>query len=157
MKSSMLSEMLLLDFSLFPVFSCERCFWANHCFISDINIRMSERHAVCFLYWFSFLCFSPSQACTGIDNIAEAITLLELNNWDLVVSSLSAGFGLLSLTDRCCPPRVQVQEGSWHPITHSFVMAKLLPQHALLNRLHLERTIYRSDREGWRLLRGVAE
>lgn len=26
------------------------------------------------------------QACTGIDNIAEAITLLELNNWDLVVS-----------------------------------------------------------------------
>uniref|UniRef100_A0A6Q2Z6N7 UBX domain-containing protein n=1 Tax=Esox lucius TaxID=8010 RepID=A0A6Q2Z6N7_ESOLU len=27
------------------------------------------------------------QACTGIDNIAEAITLLELNNWDLVVSS----------------------------------------------------------------------
>jgi len=25
------------------------------------------------------------QACTGIDNIAEAITLLELNNWDLVV------------------------------------------------------------------------
>uniref|UniRef100_A0A8C7IBA0 Fas (TNFRSF6) associated factor 1 n=1 Tax=Oncorhynchus kisutch TaxID=8019 RepID=A0A8C7IBA0_ONCKI len=26
-------------------------------------------------------------ACTGIDNIAEAITLLELNNWDLVVSS----------------------------------------------------------------------
>uniref|UniRef100_A0A665V8Z8 UBX domain-containing protein n=1 Tax=Echeneis naucrates TaxID=173247 RepID=A0A665V8Z8_ECHNA len=25
-------------------------------------------------------------ACTGIDNIAEAITLLELNNWDLVAS-----------------------------------------------------------------------
>uniref|UniRef100_A0A674DQL9 Fas (TNFRSF6) associated factor 1 n=1 Tax=Salmo trutta TaxID=8032 RepID=A0A674DQL9_SALTR len=37
------------------------------------------------------LCTLPllffSQACTGIDNIAEAITLLELNNWDLVVSS----------------------------------------------------------------------
>lgn len=26
------------------------------------------------------------QACTGIDNIAEAITLLELNNWDLVAA-----------------------------------------------------------------------
>ncbi|KAI1883175.1 hypothetical protein AGOR_G00242510 [Albula goreensis] len=26
------------------------------------------------------------QACTGIDNIAEAITLLELNNWDLVTA-----------------------------------------------------------------------
>uniref|UniRef100_W5LGS3 Fas (TNFRSF6) associated factor 1 n=1 Tax=Astyanax mexicanus TaxID=7994 RepID=W5LGS3_ASTMX len=26
------------------------------------------------------------QACTGIDNIAEAIALLELNNWDLVTS-----------------------------------------------------------------------
>uniref|UniRef100_A0A8C2ZF85 Fas (TNFRSF6) associated factor 1 n=1 Tax=Cyclopterus lumpus TaxID=8103 RepID=A0A8C2ZF85_CYCLU len=31
-----------------------------------------------------FLFFS--QACTGIDNIAEAITLLELNNWDLVAA-----------------------------------------------------------------------
>uniref|UniRef100_A0A8C4IWY6 Fas (TNFRSF6) associated factor 1 n=1 Tax=Dicentrarchus labrax TaxID=13489 RepID=A0A8C4IWY6_DICLA len=30
--------------------------------------------------------FFLSQACTGIDNIAEAITLLELNNWDLVAS-----------------------------------------------------------------------
>uniref|UniRef100_A0A8C7L7S8 Fas (TNFRSF6) associated factor 1 n=1 Tax=Oncorhynchus kisutch TaxID=8019 RepID=A0A8C7L7S8_ONCKI len=28
-----------------------------------------------------------ADACTGIDDIAEAITLLELNNWDLVVSS----------------------------------------------------------------------
>uniref|UniRef100_A0A665V7M8 UBX domain-containing protein n=1 Tax=Echeneis naucrates TaxID=173247 RepID=A0A665V7M8_ECHNA len=28
-------------------------------------------------------------ACTGIDNIAEAITLLELNNWDLVVINFS--------------------------------------------------------------------
>uniref|UniRef100_A0A8B9GQK7 Fas (TNFRSF6) associated factor 1 n=1 Tax=Astyanax mexicanus TaxID=7994 RepID=A0A8B9GQK7_ASTMX len=27
-----------------------------------------------------------TKACTGIDNIAEAIALLELNNWDLVVS-----------------------------------------------------------------------
>uniref|UniRef100_A0A8C4IWX6 Fas (TNFRSF6) associated factor 1 n=1 Tax=Dicentrarchus labrax TaxID=13489 RepID=A0A8C4IWX6_DICLA len=27
-----------------------------------------------------------STACTGIDNIAEAITLLELNNWDLVAA-----------------------------------------------------------------------
>lgn len=42
-----------------------------------------------------FLFFS--QACTGIDNIAEAITLLELNNWDLVVSSLSVGFAGLHL------------------------------------------------------------
>lgn len=41
-----------------------------------------------------FFVFSLSQACTGIDNIAEAITLLELNNWDLVVSSLSVGFAL---------------------------------------------------------------
>uniref|UniRef100_A0A8C4IRW1 Fas (TNFRSF6) associated factor 1 n=1 Tax=Dicentrarchus labrax TaxID=13489 RepID=A0A8C4IRW1_DICLA len=30
--------------------------------------------------------FFLSQACTGIDNIAEAITLLELNNWDLVAA-----------------------------------------------------------------------
>ncbi|XP_062306886.1 FAS-associated factor 1 [Osmerus eperlanus] len=30
------------------------------------------------------------QACTGIDNIAEAITLLELNNWDLVAAINSA-------------------------------------------------------------------
>lgn len=36
-----------------------------------------------------FSCFFFLKACTGIDNIAEAITLLELNNWDLVVSSLS--------------------------------------------------------------------
>lgn len=28
------------------------------------------------------------QACTGIENIDEAITLLEQNNWDLVVSIL---------------------------------------------------------------------
>lgn len=41
-----------------------------------------------------FFIFSLLQACTGIDNIAEAITLLELNNWDLVVSSLSTGFAL---------------------------------------------------------------
>lgn len=33
----------------------------------------------------SNICLS-FQACTGIDNIAEAITLLEQNNWDLVVS-----------------------------------------------------------------------
>lgn len=34
----------------------------------------------------SHVCLFFFQACTGIDNIAEAITLLELNNWDLVVS-----------------------------------------------------------------------
>lgn len=31
---------------------------------------------------------SSFQACTGIENIDEAITLLEQNNWDLVVSVL---------------------------------------------------------------------
>lgn len=49
--------------------------------------------------------FFHFQACTGIDNIAEAITLLELNNWDLVVSSLSAGFALEQSV-------VAVQEGT---------------------------------------------
>ncbi|XP_061594227.1 FAS-associated factor 1 [Cololabis saira] len=32
------------------------------------------------------LILADFQACTGIDNIAEAITLLELNNWDLVAA-----------------------------------------------------------------------
>ena len=36
---------------------------------------------------FHFILLS-TQACTGID-IAEAIALLELNNWDLVVRSVS--------------------------------------------------------------------
>uniref|UniRef100_A0A672IGN8 UBX domain-containing protein n=1 Tax=Salarias fasciatus TaxID=181472 RepID=A0A672IGN8_SALFA len=36
-----------------------------------------------------------ADACTGIDNIAEAITVLESNNWDLVVSSLSAAGGVV--------------------------------------------------------------
>uniref|UniRef100_A0AAX7U1P9 UBX domain-containing protein n=1 Tax=Astatotilapia calliptera TaxID=8154 RepID=A0AAX7U1P9_ASTCA len=39
-------------------------------------------HSAEFIFCFAF----PSQACTGIDNIAEAITLLELNNWDLVAA-----------------------------------------------------------------------
>lgn len=34
---------------------------------------------------FSF--FFLLKACTGIENIDEAITLLEQNNWDLVVST----------------------------------------------------------------------
>lgn len=62
-----------------------------------------------FIFCFAF----PSQACTGIDNIAEAITLLELNNWDLVVSSLSAGsIGLYSWTHGLSLSTGQVQEGS---------------------------------------------
>lgn len=64
-----------------------------------------------------FLFFS--QACTGIDNIAEAITLLELNNWDLVVSSLTVGFARQTSTS----PRVQVQEGSYQPITHILMVS----------------------------------
>lgn len=46
-------------------------------------------------FWFLVFLISKFylfQACTGIDNIAEAITLLELNNWDLVVRCLLFSF-----------------------------------------------------------------
>ena len=36
-----------------------------------------------------------------------------------MVSSLSAGLGLCSLTDKLSSSRVQVQEGIYHPITHT--------------------------------------
>lgn len=62
---------------------------------------------ICLVIVFS-LFFLLLQACTGIDNIAEAITLLELNNWDLVVSLLFAGFGFALLTGRVCPTTVEV-------------------------------------------------
>lgn len=68
-------------------------------------VRSKLIHWICLSILFSFFLL---QACTGIDNIAEAITLLELNNWDLVVSSLSAGFALCSLTDRPHPARLQL-------------------------------------------------
>lgn len=83
--------------------------YISECFIKQ---TAAESHTVHFSLVIPVFCFFLSQACTGIDNIAEAITLLELNNWDLVVSSLSAGFVLCSLTDRLSPSRVQVQEGS---------------------------------------------
>lgn len=44
------------------------------------------------------------QACTGIDNTPEAITLLEFMNWDLVVSSLFAGFTLGHAHRDAAPP-----------------------------------------------------
>lgn len=48
------------------------------------------------LYLKFLLCF---QACTGIENIDEAITLLEQNNWDLVVSTFPYFLALLRSID----------------------------------------------------------
>lgn len=50
---------------------------------SVLRVRIALLQLCC--TWGSHICLL-FQACTGIDNIAEAITLLELNNWDLVVS-----------------------------------------------------------------------
>lgn len=59
---------------------------------SLISRLLYKSNALLFLVFFDLYLKSKQicllvlfQACTGIDNIAEAITLLELNNWDLVV------------------------------------------------------------------------
>lgn len=64
--------------------------------VADVGHKMDSSHNAfdpILSSFFFFSMFPLSQACTGIDNIAEAITLLELNNWDLVVSLLSLSFG----------------------------------------------------------------
>lgn len=99
-----------ISVQLFPLISFfVLCFVVKCIFYAQADLNVSYKKCSrisynAFLSCNSFF-FFLSQACTGIDNIAEAITLLELNNWDLVVSSLYVGFAVSS-------SRVQVQEGS---------------------------------------------
>uniref|UniRef100_A0A673AFJ1 UBX domain-containing protein n=1 Tax=Sphaeramia orbicularis TaxID=375764 RepID=A0A673AFJ1_9TELE len=59
----------------------------KHSSSSTSNIFWFEKQHTCIsIVSLVTFVFFHSQACTGIDNIAEAITLLELNNWDLVAA-----------------------------------------------------------------------
>uniref|UniRef100_A0A8K9XR77 Fas (TNFRSF6) associated factor 1 n=1 Tax=Oncorhynchus mykiss TaxID=8022 RepID=A0A8K9XR77_ONCMY len=69
-------------------------------------------------------------ACTGIDNIAEAITLLELNNWDLVAA-------INGVINDCCifrmaPPATSSSSSS--PPSSSSAFCPVLPSRHIVER-----------------------
>uniref|UniRef100_A0A8K9UUZ1 Fas (TNFRSF6) associated factor 1 n=1 Tax=Oncorhynchus mykiss TaxID=8022 RepID=A0A8K9UUZ1_ONCMY len=67
-----------------------------------------------------------SIACTGIDNIAEAITLLELNNWDLVAA-------INGVINDCCIFRTTSSSSS-SPPSSSSAFCPVLPSRHIVER-----------------------
>uniref|UniRef100_A0A667WK94 Fas (TNFRSF6) associated factor 1 n=1 Tax=Myripristis murdjan TaxID=586833 RepID=A0A667WK94_9TELE len=65
-------------------------------------------------------------ACTGIDNIAEAITLLELNNWDLV-AAINGSEAAEAATGVVAPPPSSSSSSSSPPSSSGSAFCPIIP------------------------------
>uniref|UniRef100_A0A8C8M7I6 UBX domain-containing protein n=1 Tax=Oncorhynchus tshawytscha TaxID=74940 RepID=A0A8C8M7I6_ONCTS len=73
------------------------------------------------------------QACTGIDNIAEAITLLELNNWDLV-AAINGVINDCSATAEAAVAPPATSSSSSSPPSSSSAFCPVLPSRHIVER-----------------------